>query len=893
MEVVTSTELKSLLNMSKKEPICFLFTGQGSQSPDMGLELFQKGGVFRETMELCDELIKEYLGVPLLSLLYGENKDMIHDTKYAQPALFALEYSLAMYWKEKGLIPSVVMGHSVGEVVAATVAGVFSLSDGLKLIAARGKAIGNCDPQNGVMVAVRASKSMVLDAIADVQQSVMVDDKVDIASVNGPSSCVISGDKDTIEAIINRLPKQVGRTSLKVSHAFHSPLIDDAVPSFRRALTEVNFSLPSIPVVSNLTGRIISNDLATSTHWEKHIRGCVDFNAGINYIVNSGIRTFLELGPHPTLSSLGAKAVKAKMVGISDKMIWLPSLRRGKSDIEILRTTAIALREKKLIEAGPESTKKPIGGNNLIQEVKSLLESFLECSVQETDELRDLGLDSLSSIELQGLLNERFEISIPASVMFQEPLRIQCLVDSVLVQKKKSNKPDVKHSEQIEARKSMSESNSVETGRIPSLRSKKLSEGSAVRHNEIVNARVEKRLKDLYHKLMDPDTLMDRLENKLLDRILARSVLKDERSRPISASKGLNKVLQKTIEIPSPSSSVSSTLSSNPTISLTTVKESKGHVLLLEGQDTTNCRTNLMEYLRSHMGFIQQELRTRGGLLIRNCGLEDAKDFRDILKYFQDSQKGCRDYRDGISPRTKVLDGIFTSTEYSSKYNMALHNEMSYNKDPPSKIAFFCETAPPSGTGRTPLASSEEILKKLPDSLVAEYKKKGLSYIVNSPSKGKGPGVPWQTMYETTSKAEVDACCNEMNIQTRWNADGSLTTFRNAPSTRKHPQTGREIWFNHSHLFHPTDLPVKTQEALKRIHKTRDRFPKYSMFANGEEIPSKHLDKIRETQKECSMSWDWHKGDLLLLDNFVLCHGRTAYDSSIMPKRRILASMLF
>mmetsp|Transcript_33710 Transcript_33710/g.41470 ORF Transcript_33710/g.41470 Transcript_33710/m.41470 type:complete len:395 (-) Transcript_33710:44-1228(-) len=394
---------------------------------------------------------------------------------------------------------------------------------------------------------------------------------------------------------------------------------------------------------------------------------------------------------------------------------------------------------------------------------------------------------------------------------------------------------------------------------------------------------------------MDQATLMDRLEDRLLDRILARrpSSKRLEAGFDNFAWDSDRVNYDEKRRIPTCLSSVSSTLSSNPTISLTALKEGRGHVLLLEGQDTIGCKSNLFSYLKSHQEFLSQELRVRGGLLIRACGLQDAKDFRDVLKLFQDDEKGCRDYRDGISPRTKVLDGIFTSTEYSAKYDMALHNEMSYNREPPSKIAFFCENAPPKGSGRTPIASSEEILKKLPRNIVSEYKRRGVRYIVNAPSKDKGPGVPWETMYETNDKRKVDECCREMGIKTRWNANGSLTTFRNAPATRCHPVTKREVWFNHSHLFHPTDLPPKTQEALRRLHKSRDYYPKYCMYGDGEEIPTDFLEKIRKTQNECTMSWDWQNGDLLLLDNFVLCHGRTAYNSEDKPKRRILASMLF
>merc|ERR1712087_58056 len=234
-----------------------------------------------------------------------------------------------------------------------------------------------------------------------------------------------------------------------------------------------------------------------------------------------------------------------------------------------------------------------------------------------------------------------------------------------------------------------------------------------------------------------------------------------------------------------------------------------------------------------------------------------------------------------------------TSTEYSANHDMAVHNEMSYNPHPPSKIAFFCETPPAPGTGRTPIASSEEILRKLPADMVNRFKSTGLRYIVNASSKGKGPGVPWQTMYESSDPAEVDSVCRDMKVKTKWNEDGSLTTYRSASAVRNHPVSDVEVWFNHSHLFHPTDLPVSTQKALNRVHSTYEKYPKYCLFDDGTEIPSQYLNEIRKVQKECSMSWDWQAGDLLLLDNYLMCHGRSSFDSKSQPKRRVLASMLF
>jgi hypothetical protein len=154
-------------------------------------------------------------------------------------------------------------------------------------------------------------------------------------------------------------------------------------------------------------------------------------------------------------------------------------------------------------------------------------------------------------------------------------------------------------------------------------------------------------------------------------------------------------------------------------------------------------------------------------------------------------------------------------------------------------------------------------------------------------------GVAWQRMYESDNKGEVDTLCGSMGIQTKWRDDGSLCTFRTASATRTHPVTGREVWFNHSHLFHTSDLPERTQAALSSIYPSSDYYPKNCLFADGSEIPLEYLDSVRKAQVESTVSWDWQKGDLILLENFVLCHGRSKYSPTALPKRRVLASMLF
>ncbi|MBE9170244.1 type I polyketide synthase [Pleurocapsales cyanobacterium LEGE 06147] len=333
----TSGFLKGQVSSRKPPKIAFLFTGQGSQYVGMGRQLYQTQPTFRAALERCEEILRPYLDLPLLEILYPDSNSTnpkstipnskLDQTAYTQPAIFALEYALYQLWLSWGIVPTAVMGHSLGEYVAATVAGVFGLEDALKLVATRARLM-QALPQEGEMLAVSAPPQRVEAAIAPYSET------VSLAAINGPQSLVISGRREAVAAVGATLQADGFKTKpLKVSHAFHSPLMKPMLAAFESVAREIDYWEPRLPLISNLTGQPAGKALATPEYWCRHLLEPVNFVASFDTLKGLGYRRFLEIGAQPTLLGLGRHCFGAGGSSEENELLqWLPSLRPRRSD---------------------------------------------------------------------------------------------------------------------------------------------------------------------------------------------------------------------------------------------------------------------------------------------------------------------------------------------------------------------------------------------------------------------------------------------------------------------------------------------------------------------------------------------------------------------------------
>ncbi|MEU4445432.1 TauD/TfdA family dioxygenase [Actinosynnema sp. NPDC050801] len=279
---------------------------------------------------------------------------------------------------------------------------------------------------------------------------------------------------------------------------------------------------------------------------------------------------------------------------------------------------------------------------------------------------------------------------------------------------------------------------------------------------------------------------------------------------------------------------------------------------------------------------VEEALGTSGVVLLHGLGIGTPEQFHAAVAEFGDP---LTSYRGGNTPRSKVADGVFTSTEYPPEYEISLHNELSYASQWPRHLFFCCLVAAETG-GATPVCDGRALLADLDPAVRARFTERGVTYRQHLHG-GYGLGKSWQRTFETEERAEVERFLADADMTFEWTDDGGLRTAATRPATRTHPVTGEEVWFTQADQWHPSNLPPAEREALLELVDDEADLPHSVTYGDGQQIPVEDLDAVRVAAKKHEVALPWQQGDIMVVENMLALHGRQAYTGA----RRILVSM--
>jgi alpha-ketoglutarate-dependent taurine dioxygenase len=295
-------------------------------------------------------------------------------------------------------------------------------------------------------------------------------------------------------------------------------------------------------------------------------------------------------------------------------------------------------------------------------------------------------------------------------------------------------------------------------------------------------------------------------------------------------------------------------------------------------------RPNLEElaleaWARGHREVVDERLLGAGGIVFRGFGLASAAEFEAFCAALAPELMG---YDERSTPRREVEGKVYTSTEYPADQHIPMHNELSYASHWPQKIWFFC-LEPPEEGGATPIADSRLVYRSIAPVVRQRFAEKGVMYVRNF---GHGLGLSWQEVFQTDDPAALEGYCREAGIEVEWRSGDRLRTRSVRPAVARHPRTGEELWFNQAHLHHVSSLPAAVRESLLEVV-AEEELPFNTFYGDGTEIGEAELDEVRCAYAEASIRFPWQGGDILMIDNLLVAHGRDPYTGP----RKILVTM--